>query len=141
MTSESTATKALEPLKKSRVALLTTYKRSGVGVATPVGRILKDDRVFFNTRSKTWKVKRLANNPRVTLAPCTRRGKPLGPTVEGVARLVPPKAQGEMSTFERIQSSAWILVYRLMYRDRPLTYEVRPAGPDEDPFAQDDGGR
>ncbi|NSC21554.1 PPOX class F420-dependent oxidoreductase [Streptomyces albus subsp. chlorinus] len=129
MATESPAAKALEPLKKSRVALLTTYKRNGDPVATPVGRILKGDRMYFKTRSKTWKVKRLARNPEVTVAPCTRRGKPIGETVEGYARLVPQKSEGEMSSFEKVQTVVWSAVYRLVYRDHSLTYEVVPKLP------------
>lgn len=135
MSADPQVAKELEPLKKSTVALLTTYKRNGDGVGTPVGRILKEDRVYFTTRSKTWKVKRLKNNPRATLAPCTRMGKPTGDTVEGVVRRAPVKDKVDMSTFEKVQGAVWVFAYKLIYRDVPLTYEFRPAPPGVDPFA------
>src|SRR5438105_11394418 len=66
--------------------LLTSFRRNGEGVSTPVGTVASQGKLYFMTPTKTWKVKRIANNPRVTLAPCTSRGKPLGPAIEGSAR-------------------------------------------------------
>ena len=75
------------PLRASNVMLLTTFRKNGEGVGTPVGvNALTDDKVYFTTWSTTFKVKRLANNPHVTVAPSTRMGKPIGATVEGIAR-------------------------------------------------------
>ena len=66
--------------------LLTSFRRNGEGVATPVGTVASHGKLYFMTSSQTWKVKRITNNPRVTLAPCTGRGKQLGPAIEGQAR-------------------------------------------------------
>ena len=75
------------PLRASNVMLLTTFRKNGEAVATPVGvNAITDDKVYFTTWSTTYKVKRLANNPHVTVAPSTRMGKPIGPTIEGTAR-------------------------------------------------------
>src|SRR5262245_41631810 len=68
------------------VALLTTFRRSGEAVPTPVEIRVRSERVYFTTWSTTGKVKRLAHTPGVTLARCTRMGKPTGPSVAGVAR-------------------------------------------------------
>src|SRR5215469_18894083 len=74
-------------LQVSIVALLTTFRRNGQGVETPVGIRLAEGKAYFTTWSTTGKVKRLARNPRVTLAPFTKMGmKVIGPTVEGMAR-------------------------------------------------------
>ncbi|MCI0397176.1 MAG: PPOX class F420-dependent oxidoreductase [Chloroflexi bacterium] len=70
----------------AQVALLTTFRRSGQAVSTPVGTMTGDGKVYFMTPAKTGKAKRIRNNPQVTLAPCTFKGERLGPTVEGVAR-------------------------------------------------------
>jgi hypothetical protein len=56
-------------LQVSNVALLTTFRRNGQGVETPVGIRFAEGNVYFTTWSTTGKVKRLARNPRVTLAP------------------------------------------------------------------------
>jgi len=54
---------------------LTTYKRSGEGVATAMWVVRDGDRLLMWTPSEAWKVKRVRNNPRVTLARCSRFGK------------------------------------------------------------------
>ena len=74
-------------LQVSNVALLTTFRRNGQGVQTPVGIRFAEGKVYFTTWSTTGKVKRLARNPRVTLAPFTKMGmKVVGEAVEGTAR-------------------------------------------------------
>src|SRR5689334_13127539 len=73
-------------LRAKGVALLTTFRRSGESVPTPVEIRVYGERVYFTTWSTTGKVKRLAHTPGVMLARCTRFGKPTGPSVAGVAR-------------------------------------------------------
>ena len=38
-------------------------------------------------------MKRIRANPRVLVAPCDSRGKPLGPAAEGRARIIPPEEE------------------------------------------------
>ncbi len=69
--------------------LLVTYKRNGEGVATPVWFGLGGDgNLYIRSETNVGKVKRIRNDPRVRVAPCTVRGKPLGPPAEGQARLL-----------------------------------------------------
>src|SRR5213083_173206 len=65
---------------------LTTFRRSGQAVGSPVGMAVADSKLYFMTPAATWKARRIANNPQVTLALCTFQGKVLSPTVAGVAR-------------------------------------------------------
>lgn len=59
-----------------RYVSFTTYRRNGEPVATPVWiASLPDGRVGFTTGSTSWKVKRLAANPEVSLRPCDMRGR------------------------------------------------------------------
>jgi uncharacterized protein len=108
---------SVETLKKSSVALLTTYRRDGRGVGTPVNVRIKDGKAYFMTRDKTAKVKRLARNPEVTLAPSTPTGKPTGPSVRGRARRLDGTGNPGLRT------RFWIFA-RLIYRDLPITFEV-----------------
>jgi PPOX class probable F420-dependent enzyme len=56
--------------------LLTTYRKSGEGVGTPVWIVaLSDGAAGFTTEATSGKVKRIRNNPKVTLQPCDMRGK------------------------------------------------------------------
>jgi len=73
---------------KSHQVLLTTFRRNGEGVNTQVGTISANGKIYFMTPADTWKVKRMTNNPHVTLAPCTGRGKASGPALAGTARRI-----------------------------------------------------
>lgn len=67
---------------------LTTFRRSGEPVTTPVWFALVDGRLYVETGPESGKVKRMRNNPRVVLTPSTPWGAPRGESVEGVARTV-----------------------------------------------------
>ncbi len=75
---------------------LTTFRKSGKPVPTPVWFVEKNDKLCVWTQLKSGKVKRLRHNSRVTLAPCTMGGKVVGPTVEGTARLVSAREKEEV---------------------------------------------
>jgi uncharacterized protein len=77
-----------ESLRGRKYCLLTTFRKSGEPIPTPVWFGLADGKVFFRTEAAVGKVKRIRSNPRVRVAPCTLRGKPLGAPVEGHARLL-----------------------------------------------------
>lgn len=78
----------LESLKGTKTIVLTTYKRDGTPVPTPVSIAFNGDRAFFRSYDKAWKTRRLRNNPQVTAAPATLRGKPTGPAVPARAALL-----------------------------------------------------
>lgn len=84
----------------SHTVLLTSFRRNGQGVGTPVGMKARDGKLYFMTSASTWKAKRLAHTPRVRLALCTFKGQMLSPTVEGVAR--------QLTGFEAKQARRWI---------------------------------
>jgi len=71
---------------KGHMTLLTSYRRNGIGVGTPVGTVALGGKLYFMTAADTWKVKRLAHNQRVTLAPGTRKGAARGPAIAGTVR-------------------------------------------------------
>ena len=121
---------AFAPLKASNIALLTTFRRSGAGVGTPVDISVVDGKAYFTTWSTTGKIKRIANNPRVTLAPCTRGGKPIGPSVEGAARRLEGTEAADVRTMlgTVFQRWLWETIYKVFFRAQPVIYEVTPAG-------------
>jgi PPOX class probable F420-dependent enzyme len=120
---------AFAPLKASSVALLTTFRRSGAGVGTPVTIIVVRDKAYFTTWSTTGKIKRIANNPQVTLAACTRGGKPIGPSVEGIARRLTGAEAADVRTMlgTGFQRWLWEMIYKVFLRAQPVIYEVTPA--------------
>lgn len=123
-----------EALPASGVVLLTSFRRDGQGVGTPVGIRLQDGKAYFATRKSTFKVGRIAADPQVKLAPCTRSGELTGPATEGIAwRLVGEEAErffGRVGLWGRL----WMLAYKLISPgDRWLAYEVSPS---EEPAPQ-----
>ena len=69
--------------------MIVTFKRDGGAVPTPVWFGLDaEGRLYFRTGADVAKVRRIRNDPRVLVAPCTVRGKPLGPSVEATARVL-----------------------------------------------------
>ncbi|RRQ28924.1 PPOX class F420-dependent oxidoreductase [Rhodococcus sp. Eu-32] len=67
---------------------LTTFKKDGTPVATPLWGVREGDRLLVWTTSDSWKVKRIRRNGRVTVAPCTARGKIQGEAQNGFAEIL-----------------------------------------------------
>lgn len=80
----------LEPFRGRRTYLsLTSFRRDGSGVTTPVWCVVDGDRVLMRTDSESHKVKRLRRNPSVIIASCDFRGERRGPEAAGVAEELP----------------------------------------------------
>src|SRR5947209_20497682 len=80
----------LTPFVRQWTVLLTTYRRDGTPVRTPVNIAVDSggDRAFIRTYDKSWKFKRIRNNPDVEIAPSTFRGQPTGPAIRARARIL-----------------------------------------------------
>ena len=78
---------AFDPLRNQSYIDLVTYRRSGTPVHTPVWFAEHDGRLYVMTRSDSGKAKRIRNNRRVEVAPCTMRGKRTGPGIGATARV------------------------------------------------------
>ena len=70
---------------------LSTFRKSGAAVPTPVWFGEQGDKLYVKTRSDSGKYKRIRNNPQVRIAPCTMRSKITGPEFAATARLLPPE--------------------------------------------------
>ncbi|HEY3996693.1 MAG TPA: PPOX class F420-dependent oxidoreductase, partial [Mycobacterium sp.] len=83
-------TGAATTLAACKFVSLTTFKKNGDGVAAPMWIGRDGDDVFVWTPADSWKVKRVRNDPRVTLVPCSRFGKPDdgAQPVEGTAQVI-----------------------------------------------------
>jgi uncharacterized protein len=83
-------TGSFDHMRGHKYCLIVTFKRNGEPVPTPVWFGLDDaGHLYFRTGSEVAKLRRIRNNARVLVAPCTVRGKPRGPSVEGTARALP----------------------------------------------------
>ncbi|MFD3694635.1 PPOX class F420-dependent oxidoreductase [Streptomyces sp. NPDC058646] len=80
----------MEELGRARYVSLTTFRKDGTPVATPVWAVADGGELYVWTRSDSWKVKRIRHDSRVTVAACDVRGRvEEGAAVrEGRARLL-----------------------------------------------------
>jgi PPOX class probable F420-dependent enzyme len=95
---------------RQKTVALTTYKRDGVPVATPVSVAVAGSRAYIRSYEKAWKVRRIRNNPQVALAPCTALGKPTGPAIGLQAR--------------RLQGAEATNAARLLARKYPMLHRI-----------------
>ena len=72
---------------------LTTFRKNGQPVPTPVWFAHHNGKLVLFTLVGTGKLKRLVHTSRVTVAPCTMSGKLLGEAVEGTARILTAPAE------------------------------------------------
>src|SRR4029453_1074889 len=68
---------------------VTSYKRDGAGVATPVWFAAEGERLLVMTDEGSGKVKRIRRNPYVTIAPCSARGRARSEPIPAHAVLLP----------------------------------------------------
>jgi PPOX class probable F420-dependent enzyme len=75
---------------RSRYVSLTTYRRDGTPVATPVWHVVSGGELFVVTEASSWKVKRIRNDGRVVVTACNVRGRtaPDATGATGTARLL-----------------------------------------------------
>ena len=79
---------SIEQIRGCKRSLLVTYRRDGTPVPTPVWAAEAKGHLYVRTERSAGKVKRLRNDPRLLVAPCTVRGKPLGNPFEASARML-----------------------------------------------------
>jgi PPOX class probable F420-dependent enzyme len=79
---------ALQPFVRQNTILLTSYRRDGTPVGTPVHIAVEGDHAFIRTWDTTWKLKRILGNPEVEIAPATALGKPTGPAIQAYATVL-----------------------------------------------------
>lgn len=116
----------LDELGAERFVSLTTYRRSGQGVATPVWIAPALGGLVVTTPAGSGKVKRLRRDPRVELRPCSRRGQvdEGAPRATGRATFVTDPAEIATATGALAAKYGWefrlvMLVERVMRRGSP----------------------
>ncbi|KZS69795.1 PPOX class F420-dependent enzyme [Mycobacterium kansasii] len=84
-------------LANARYILLTTFTKDGRAKPTPIWVALdkdRGDRLLVISEKKAWKVKRIRNTARVTMAICDVRGRPKSEAVEGTAAILDDSQTG-----------------------------------------------
>lgn len=75
---------------------LTSFKRDGTPVGTPVWFVAEDGHLLVETDADSYKVKRIRRNPHVRIALCDARGRLRGPSVDGEAEILPERDRGRV---------------------------------------------
>ncbi|MDT5106556.1 MAG: uncharacterized protein QOI25_4069 [Mycobacterium sp.] len=84
----------------SEYILLTTYTQDGRPKPTAIWAAPDGDRLVAITQETSWKVKRIRNTSRVTIATCDRSGNPKGEAVDATAAILDKSANG--ATYDAI---------------------------------------
>ena len=79
---------AFDQLTHHQYLNLETFRKTGVGVKTPVWFVQEGDTLFILTFANSGKVKRIRNNSRVNIAPCRMDGALLGDWISATAHQV-----------------------------------------------------
>ena len=85
---------AATPVFGGRYLSITSYKRDGRAVATPVWFVWRDGRLLVETDAASGKVKRIRRNPQVQVAACTASGQLRGEQVSAMAEILPDSETG-----------------------------------------------
>jgi PPOX class probable F420-dependent enzyme len=79
---------------KAQYVLLTTFTKDGRPKPTPVWAAPDGDRLLVITQEKSWKVRRIRNTARVTLAVCDMGGRPKSEAIEATATVLDKSQTG-----------------------------------------------
>ncbi|MFI7013819.1 PPOX class F420-dependent oxidoreductase [Streptomyces sp. NPDC050164] len=80
----------LDELGAGKYLLITSYRRNGTPVATPVWVVRDGNALGAWTPADSWKVKRIRNRADVLAGPCDLRGNPTGEQVPATAEICDP---------------------------------------------------
>jgi PPOX class probable F420-dependent enzyme len=78
----------ISDLGEGKYLLLTTFRKDGRAVATPVWVVREGDGLSAWSATDSGKVKRIRRDGRVLVGPCDIKGKPTGESVEARASLM-----------------------------------------------------
>jgi hypothetical protein len=120
-----------DDLARAKNLLLTTFRRDGTPVSTPVWFVIDDRRLVATTLDGSGKAKRIRNDDRVTVAACTVRGKPSGPTFAARARLLTPhETRAAVKAIDRRYRLGRLMhaLDCVMHRDHFVAIGIEPPG-------------
>jgi len=109
-------------LKEHKYVSLTTFRKNGVGVKTPVWFAESGSIIYVMTPGDSVKVRRIRNNPDVQVAPCTIRGKIAGPEFAGRARILPEEEWGTARAAMR--AKYWITRITALWSRKNIYLEI-----------------
>jgi PPOX class probable F420-dependent enzyme len=118
---------ALSDLTDEPFISLTTFRRDGTPVSTPVWVAGEEGRLLVLSDAETWKVKRVRRDGHVRLAPCGATGKVRGGLLEGQATIV-----ADTTRVKALEASKYGLVYRLIRLFKETSHRLRRQPPPQE---------
>jgi uncharacterized protein len=123
LTQEKRELRRQQPLSvPGKYLSLTTYRRDGTPVSTPVWFVEEDGRLFVITAAGSYKAKRLRRNPAAMVAPCTARGVPQGDAIPVSVEFLPPEEHARIDRLivekYRVDRVLILPIYRLAMKLR-----------------------
>lgn len=74
-------------LEDERFVSITTFKRDGTPVSTPVWCAGQDGSLLVFSEADSWKVRRIRHDPHIRVTPCGASGRPHGTSLEAEATI------------------------------------------------------
>lgn len=108
-----TQTTDFTQLRGANYISLTTFRKTGEPVSTPVWFAQEDELLYLFTFPSAGKLKRIRHTARVRIAPCTLNGTVTGPTSEAKARIV-TDAQ-EMALADKTLAKKYGMTWRIYH--------------------------
>jgi PPOX class probable F420-dependent enzyme len=102
----------LEALFPGRYLSVTSFKRDGTGVATPVWFVADGSRLFALTDAHSLKVLRVRRDPHVLVAPCRADGKLRGDPVPARAEVL--TATVDLERVQKLLLERYTISYRVV---------------------------
>jgi PPOX class probable F420-dependent enzyme len=103
----------IDRLAASTYVALTTYRKDGTAVPTPVWVSRDGDTLYVWTQADSGKVKRIRNRGHVMVAPSDARGVPQGAAVDASARVLDDPA--EIARVEAAHRAKYGVQFRLFH--------------------------
>ncbi|APY84893.1 PPOX class F420-dependent oxidoreductase [Streptomyces alfalfae] len=88
----------LTRLGSGKYLLVSSYRKDGTLVPSPVWVVRDGDALGIWTVSDSWKVKRIRRRPDVLVGPCDVRGNPTGAQAPATAEICPPEVTARYRT-------------------------------------------
>ncbi|MFE9808324.1 PPOX class F420-dependent oxidoreductase [Streptomyces sp. NPDC005548] len=101
---------SLDTLGSGKYLLITSYRKNGTGVATPVWVVRDGPALGAWTTTDSWKVKRIRNRADVLIGSCDVRGRPTGEPVAATAEILGPE---DTARYRKLIARKYGLIGRL----------------------------
>ena len=112
-------------LDRKRYVALTTFRRNGREVTTPVWIAGENGKTWIYTNIHSGKVKRIRNNGRARVAPCDVRGKVRGDAIDVQASLVEDPVERERGISAFVDKYGWQMRLALFFSKLSGRYPER----------------